>query len=94
MIASVGGNDDISIMGANTKIVPELGPSLTSDTDLIEANHYLPEIEMGESDVEMVPGISGNATIGRRSGRQSNYDDENYMGQLDLFEPNNYDYGE
>lgn len=96
MFGSVRADGDASILGANDKNPHEHSPSLTSDTDLIDANHYLPEIEIGVSDVEVVPGLSGNETIGKRSGRQLTYDDNynNYMGQLDTFEPNNYDYGE
>lgn len=63
--------------------------SLTSDSSLYDNGQYLHNFN---DDVESVP-INGNSTIGSQFGKYS-YVDE-YMGAIDMYDPNNnnYDYG-
>lgn len=82
----VNAESDINIIETNGKHPHEHHASLTSDGNFFDTDHYF-----GQSDVEAVPAINGNMSIGSHSGKLYNYDD--YMGGLDMYPDSGYDYG-
>lgn len=78
---------DIDTLETNGKHADEHDASLTYDGNFFATNQYF-----AESDVESVPAINGNVSIGNRSGKLYNYDD--YLGSIDMYpDYGNYDYG-